>query len=365
MPCCPNCETNLDCRKFQQGIFFYCRQCNGRFVSIPVLKTEKTLRTLINEIWTKGKADTLKQGRKCPHCGRQMSLVDVEIKGMEVSIELCTLCNYIWFDPGEYDVMPKSGPLPAELPIEAKKVVALMEVELLNERFGEQRIQPVPDNGFGVVLAVFGLPVEINDAGMEHHPWVTWATVAICVAIFAITFNSLDYFINTFGFIPAEWHRLFGYTLVTSFFLHADAFHLLGNMYFLFIFGDNVENILGRSKHIFLLIAAHAGGLMLHAFFDPNTTVPCIGASAGISGILTYYALQFPHARIGMLFFYRWFRLPVLFYFALWIFSQTFLVMNQIDGSGSVSGLAHLGGVASGIIAFIFLRTSSKQGIEC
>jgi membrane associated rhomboid family serine protease len=162
------------------------------------------------------------------------------------------------------------------------------------------------------------------------------------------------------GLKPGAWHRNGGLTLLTSFLLHASVLHIVGNMYFLLIFGDNVEDHLGRGRYIALLLGAHLAGVIAHAFLDFGSMVPLVGASAGISGVIAYYAVTFPRAKLGFAFFiafrFLWLRLPAYAAFVLWIVLQFVGTWEQIEGSSNVSSLAHLGGAALGLVVALIVR---------
>src|SRR5207249_4486791 len=108
----------------------------------------------------------------------------------------------------------------------------------------------------------------------------------------------------------------------TSFFLHGGWVHLLGNLYFLLIFGDNVEDYLGRWRYLLLILLAMIVGDALHVLMDPRSAVPVIGASGGIAGIITFYALKFPRVRLGFLFRFWWFHMPAYFALIMWVLLQ-------------------------------------------
>lgn len=180
---------------------------------------------------------------------------------------------------------------------------------------------------------------------------VTWLAVAIICLISAIAFLDLPAIIDTFGLIPAQWWRWGGATLITSFFIHGSIAHLVSNMYFLCIFGDNVEIELGWDRLIILLLLSTLGGDLFHILFDPRSLVPCVGASGGISGVLTYYALCFPHAKLAIFgWIVGWIRIPAFCMFGLWIGLQLIGLQLQLSGHSPVSALAHLGGVIVGVI---------------
>ncbi|MBN2580806.1 MAG: rhomboid family intramembrane serine protease, partial [Pirellulales bacterium] len=184
-------------------------------------------------------------------------------------------------------------------------------------------------------------------------------------AVFALTASNLNAAVEAYGMIPAQLGRHGGITLVTSFFLHAGLFHLIGNVYFLLVFGDNVESDLGRWAYLALLVAAALLGDLLHILGNRHSTVPCIGASGGISGVITYYALRFPKARLGFLFWFwfyiRWIHVPAYVALIFWFALQLLFVVHQQLGVGNVAALAHLGGAAVGVVAWLLWRALSPQ----
>ena len=209
----------------------------------------------------------------------------------------------------------------------------------------------------------FRMPVEFDVPAQERRPVVTWFLAGLIVTASVHAFFHLQEAFQLFGLIPAQAFRLHGLTFVTSFFLHAGIIHLVGNMYFLLVFGDDVEKFLGPLRFSTLIaIAAFVGDLM-HIASTPNSTIPCIGASGGIAGVITFYALAFTQAKIGFLlryfYYFRWIRLPAWFVFVLWIVFQIIGAYEQKVGISSVSSFAHLGGAAVGLAAWAVCRRSS------
>ena len=172
-----------------------------------------------------------------------------------------------------------------------------------------------------------------------------------------LAFTNLQQVVNDWGMIPAEWWRYGGVTFLSSFLLHAGWFHLVGNLYFLIVFGDNVEDYLGRWRMGLLLLVATVAGDLLHILSDSSSTVPCVGASGGISGIIVFYALQFPRARLGILFryyvYFRWIRFPAWAALVIWILFQILGAYMQLQGLSDVSAMAHLGGAGVGLVAWL------------
>jgi membrane associated rhomboid family serine protease len=144
-------------------------------------------------------------------------------------------------------------------------------------------------------------------------------------------------------------------TPVTYMFLHANIWHLAGNMLFLYVFGDNVEDAMGHFRFlIFYLLCGIAGGLA-HAMIFPDSNVPLVGASGAIAGIIAAYLILYPRVRMWALFFYRLpLPVPAWVVLAAWLGTQ-FLFIFQIDESGT-AWWAHLGGFAAGAVLIVFMR---------
>ncbi len=358
---CPACGSELTRHRNATGIYYACGQCGGRMVSIAQLRRQHTARQVLIDIWQEALADGKHQGRNCPHCGRRMALIELPLTLNGVKLDVCTLCAQIWFDPHEYEYVPHSAAerQPETLHPEVRKAVALAEVQRIREEADDSGAVfevGLPDSGMHYLMALFGLPVETNSPALKHTPYVTRILAGICILAFALSAMNLGQVVNLLGFIPERWFRLGGLTMVTAFFLHGGVWHLLGNMYFLTVFGDNVEDELGSLRFALLLVAAHLAGMLVHGLFDPNRAIPCVGASAGISGLMAYYAVAFRRIKLGIVIFFQWIRIPAYIFFAFWIMMQLFTAVSQISGFSSVSALAHLGGVAAGLVAVALVR---------
>ena len=216
------------------------------------------------------------------------------------------------------------------------------------------------------------MPVELDAPECRRLPLVTWGIALICILVFALTFPHLRETVNAWGFIPAEWTRKCGLTLLTSMFLHGGVWHLIGNLYFLLIFGDNVEDEFGKCKYILLLLASGLCASAFHALFDPRTMIPCIGASGFISGVIACYAVCFPKARLSFLLVSRslfaslmlrrcWFSLPAWGAFAIWLLLQILMSSRLRSLTGGVAYLAHIGGALPGVIYAIWFRLKRKS----
>jgi membrane associated rhomboid family serine protease len=137
-------------------------------------------------------------------------------------------------------------------------------------------------------------------------------------------------------------------------------------MYFLLAFGHAVENFLRPLRYLALIALAAFIGDLAHIALDPRSQIPCIGASGGIAGVITFYALNFPRMRLAFLMrwgliWFRWIRLPAWFVFVLWILFQIIGTLEQKAGMSSVSSAAHLGGAAFGVVAWVVWRKTNNE----
>src|ERR1700686_574662 len=147
-------------------------------------------------------------------------------------------------------------------------------------------------------------------------------------------------------------------TLITSMFLHASLLHVGGNMLFLWIFGNNVEDKLGEIRFLGIYFAAGIAGSLLQVYITPTSTVPMLGASGALSGLLAAYVLYFPRARV-LTFIVPFFFITIFAYLVIgyWIALQLFDAFLGLGVTGGgVAYFAHIGGFASGLILAILLR---------
>jgi membrane associated rhomboid family serine protease len=277
-----------------------------------------------------------------------------------LTLDACRPCGVVWFDAEEFEAVPEGVvETPDELILRGREAEATWKLEQLAEQARREAANSgdPPDEAWKWLPAFLGLPVKLDDAGLRCWPWVTWSVSATITAVSIWAFFDLKEAIQQFGLIPEQAWRYGGITLLTSFFLHGGAWHLVSNLYFFLLFGDSVEDFLGRRRFALLLLLSTLAGNALHVMADPRSEVPCIGASGGISGVLVFYALEFPRARLGFLFrWHYWINLPAWGAFAVWMLLQFWGAYKQVGGFGQVSSLAHLGGVAAGIVMWLCWR---------
>ena len=206
-----------------------------------------------------------------------------------------------------------------------------------------------------------------DDNPTQSFPLVTVALIVVNVAVhfLLLPVNPSVHasVIKEFGFTPAKFFAGSGYhfdvspvvTLFSSMFLHGGIMHLGGNMLYLWIFGNNIEDIMGRFRFIIFYLLCGIGGALLQGFLKPDSLIPMIGASGAISGVLGAYLIRFPKARVTVLIFLFYFinliKVPASIVLGFWIVFQVLSGMGSLgQQGGGVAFFAHIGGFATGIL---------------
>jgi membrane associated rhomboid family serine protease/Zn-finger nucleic acid-binding protein len=371
---CPRCNVPLKMVRTSGGVFYGCDVCGGRAVTVELLRKRFTPES-INPLWLHAIRGEGRVGLRCPSCRQPMISVALSDRA-EVNVDVCQHCHFIWFDAQEVETLVPRQPEPVapELPQKAREMLAIAEVERLSKQAeGSDLDSAAPEESWKQIAAFVGLPVEFDAPEEPRKPWATWVVSASIICVSLLAFPHLREVVQRFGLIPAQATRLDGLTFFTSFFLHAGIIHLAGNIYFLLAFGHAVENFLRPLRYLTLIALAAVIGDLSHIALDSHSETPCIGASGGIGGVITFYALNFPRMRLAFLMrwgfvWFRWIRLQAWFVFVLWILFQFIGALEQKAGMSSVSSAAHLGGVAMGVVAWIVWRkpesgTSNVEGM--
>ena len=206
-------------------------------------------------------------------------------------------------------------------------------------------------------------------------PILTVGLMVACVAVFLLQIGAGqsggNEVIYRFGLIPAVF---FGHdrlpdgfsqvppflTLFTSMFLHGGWLHLGGNMLFLWIFGNNVEDVLGHAKFLIFYLLSGVGAGFAQMLVDTQSQIPMVGASGAIAGILAAYMVMFPRAKVLTLvwlgFFVTTVRIAAVWFLGIWLGLQWLNALTTTDGGGGVAWWAHLGGFGAGLILLVILK---------
>lgn len=176
----------------------------------------------------------------------------------------------------------------------------------------------------------------------------------------------LNSFILRHGVVP---DRLEYSSLATSMFLHGGWFHLISNMWFLWVYGRNVEDIMGSGRFFVFYVLCGLAAALIHVFFNPYSRTPTIGASGAIAGVMGAYLVKFPHARIvtlvPVLIFVTMLELPAVLVLLMWLALQFVSGWGAIAGtqvsSGGIAWFAHIGGFVAGILFGMALGTRPRH----
>jgi membrane associated rhomboid family serine protease len=193
---------------------------------------------------------------------------------------------------------------------------------------------------------------------------VTLAIIAVNVAVFLFQLsmpgNLQNRFIMQYGLVPDRLHYS---SILTSMFIHGGFLHIAGNMWFLWIFGRGVEDLLGHAKYLFLYFACGIAAALFFVMLNSNSTVPTVGASGAIAGVMGAYLVKFPRAYIRTLVFIVIFITTIdvpafvllLYWFAIQFFSGIGSVGYSAESSGGVAWFAHVGGFLAGMALMVLL----------
>jgi len=210
-----------------------------------------------------------------------------------------------------------------------------------------------------------------------HFPVMNWLLLIANALVFfyelGLSQEDLIRFNNTFALVPARLNDLpvhYAISVVTSMFMHAGWFHILSNLWVLFIFGDNVEDRMGPIPYLIFYLLSGTAAALLQTFIFPGSSVPVIGASGAIAGVLGAYIFLFPSARVVTLIpiflFISLIEVPALIFIGFWFVTQLFSGLASIGiESGGVAWWAHIGGFIVGlVISPLFLRRRPSRQIE-
>jgi membrane associated rhomboid family serine protease len=224
--------------------------------------------------------------------------------------------------------------------------------------------------------------IPLRDANPTRRtPYVTIAIIVACFLLFAYELylqasggdGGLDGFVTEHGLVPARLTEVIGggaldwtvlATVLTSMFLHGSVLHLLGNMLYLWIFGNNIEDRLGRGPFILFYLAGGLAAALAQVAIDPHSARPLIGASGAIAAALGAYVVLYPGARILSLvflgFFYQLIPVPALVVLGFWFVLQIIDGFTSLGGpsanAGGVAFFAHIGGFALGLVVGVLIR---------
>ena len=221
-----------------------------------------------------------------------------------------------------------------------------------------------------------------DDNPTYSTPIITYFIIGICVIVFLLEISSSNYktgaIFYSWGVIPAslihnlqlpdEVYRVPPIiTLFTSMFMHGGFMHLIGNMLYMWIFADNIEDGLGKTKFVIFYLLSGIAAALTQVYMNTESTIPMVGASGAIGGVLGAYIVNYPKAKVLVLiplgFFSQIVRVPAIFVLGIWFLLQ--FVSSALSGSsgGGVAYGAHIGGFVFGAIAILFFNRRPRRNM--
>jgi membrane associated rhomboid family serine protease len=359
---CPRCTFTLVPKRHADAMLDLCPRCHGSFLdpgdarrtigeNAEVTNWERTAHARLL-----GRSALL-----CPSGHGRMSAYRLESppgSANQLEVEVCPVCTGMWLDAWEatrlQQLMRTLGPrtnAPSTLPTNA-------------------------DRNDGVGWYLFGLftgmPVEEYNP-RRRMPVVCLTIIAACVAVFGVELawaasGQIDQFVRLYGAVPKS--LLAGEapaSVITHMFLHGGVAHLLGNVYFLYTFGDNVEDRVGRARFLMMYLGFGLAALAAQLLSSLGSEVPMVGASGAIAGLMGAYLALFPKARMYQVFFFVRFRVPAFLYLGLWMLLQSVSgwqsIITHASGAG-VAWFAHMGGFCAGVAWGLVSRQKYGDGAE-
>lgn len=197
------------------------------------------------------------------------------------------------------------------------------------------------------------LPIGDDDSARRITPIVTYALIVINVLFFLVEMGGGESFIQQWSVIPRQLlANPMGefITVFTAMFMHANWLHLLSNMLYLWIFGDNVEDRLGHAKFLIFYLLCGIAATYAQAFFNPSSDIPNLGASGAIAGVLGAYLVLFPGGRVRVMMGRGIIPMPALVVIGFWAVLQLFSIFGATADTGGVAYMAHVGGFVAGLV---------------
>jgi len=353
---CPVCYHSLRRLKSRDIIIDACPHCKGIWFDdgelpeyVKSLSQSSKIQPRKDHLFESRQVTSLsqlkEQNRICPCCEFVMKKFNYAYDS-NVFLDKCPNCNGLWADAGEVSQIasylkdnPKVKAIAKDLIKKQKNLEACQDLTNFNR---------IPL--YALYMPKIIIPLS-DDTPRQKFPFLTITIIAMCTACFlAQTFlvGSPGNFVEKYGFVPSNFFDL---GLLTSIFLHGGTIHLIGNMFFLWLFGDNIEDIFSRLGFLTFYLACGIFANVIHGVFNLDSQIPCIGASGAISGIMGAYLAFYPKARLKVLVICRIIHIPAYLYLVFWFLLQIFnLFLSNMIGCSGVAWYAHIGGFVFGLL---------------
>ncbi|HMN13359.1 MAG TPA: rhomboid family intramembrane serine protease [Bellilinea sp.] len=211
------------------------------------------------------------------------------------------------------------------------------------------------------------IPIGDDNSRRRIVPVVTYGIILLNAIMFFMELTQGEPFIMKWSFIPAEFMRNPAgemITIFTAMFMHGGWMHILSNMLYLWIFGDNVEDAFGHIPYLIFYLVSGIAATFAQLFVDPNSTIPNLGASGAIAGVLGAYLVLYPRGTVRVIFGRALTNMPALIVIGLWAVLQLISGLGSITASGQQGGvayMAHVGGFIAGLVLTFLLKGRRKD----
>lgn len=333
---CPRCSFLLMEQTVKGSAVDHCFRCGGTFLEKGI--ESKILGESSSSDYWRGTEISERlplQGVYCPKDHQRFRTYSVGFEENKVEVDLCSKCEGLWLDPKE-----------------GKK---LFDTVLHEGQKKEATFNEKPGFKSYIFQAFSGMPVEAWNP-VHHRPIVTMCLIALLVLTFIgqllMPFINENFILYPQKFLAGE--QLWG--LLSAGFLHGGLAHLLGNLYFLYIFGDNVEDYIGKRRFLIVYLSAVLFSSLAYVIARPNSEIGVVGASGAIAALMGAYIMIFPKIKLYFTVLFVPIRLGVTWYLSFWLL---FNVIMMFVGGGGVAWEAHVGGFAFGLAAGYSLRFKS------
>lgn len=207
------------------------------------------------------------------------------------------------------------------------------------------------------------IPIGDDNSGRKSVPVVTYTLIIINVLMFFLEMSGGEEFIKRWSFVPSRFlanPAADSITILTAMFMHGGIMHIVGNMLYLWIFGDNVEDRIGKIPYLLFYLTCGAIATFAQLAMDPSSSVPNLGASGAIAGILGAYIVLFPKGRVNVMVGRSMTEMPALIVIGLWFGLQFLGTVTEGSGAdtggGGVAYMAHIGGFIAGLAGGFLMR---------
>ena len=337
MRSCPRCTFPLTPYTHAGEELDHCKRCEGTFVDHGLAAIQFGPEAH-PDFWKQDYVTKLPvpSELECPRCHQRLHAYNLALNGKALEIDECGTCHSLWFDRDE-----------------ASHLRALMQDSAIHAESMAARKGTIKSYIFQLLTQ---FPIEVWNP-VRHRPYMVYTLLALVLAVFAGQIMYEPYIAEhyrEFLMVPADiaaGQNL--WTVVTAGFFHGGLMHLVGNLWMLWIFGDNVEDQLRKRHFLILYFGALIAGNVAHLVAEWGAYGPLLGASGAISGLMGAYLVLFPRVKVWAMVLIIRVKLSALWYLGLWCGLQVGMV--YLDAAG-VAWFAHLGGFVFGAIYALAIR---------